>query len=99
MNSLNWRIRHITINDYFFIEADMPNNEDKKHYPRLEVMQDDFGDHNGYTREMRLADALLIESAPKMRDAITEVLEVLNGDGVPNLEWIKSRLGESLAKF
>lgn len=91
-NTENWRIREQ--GDFFFIEADLPNAEENGHYPRLEVMQEDFGDHNGYTKELRRADAELIVSAPKMRDAISDVLEVLDGDGVPNVEWIKSRLKE-----
>jgi len=103
MNTINWRIRKVNnfeqLNEedrLFFIEADLPDAEKNGHYPRVEVMQDDFGEHNGYTREIRLADAELIVTAPKMKDAITEVLEVLQGDGVPNNEWIKNRLLESL---
>ena len=59
-------------------------------------MQDDFGEHNGYTREIRMEDAKLIVLAPKMKKAITEILEVLDGDGVPNIQWVKNRLLESI---
>jgi hypothetical protein len=30
----------------------------------------------------------------KLKEAINEVLEVLDGKGVPNNEWIKNRLSE-----
>lgn len=62
----NWRIRYYDSNDadsFFFVEADLPNAEENNHHPRLEVMQEDFGDHNGYTREMRLSDGKLIVEA------------------------------------
>lgn len=98
MNTENWRIRMTTpeIDSFFFIEADLPNAEENGHYPRVEVMQEDYGVHNGYTDEIRMADAKLIVAAPKMKEAINEVLEVLNGKDVPNIEWIKSRLLEAV---
>lgn len=95
MNTKNWRIRHIDEN-MFFIEGDLPNAEQNGHYPRVEVMMEDFGEHNGYTKEIRMVDAELIISAPNMRDAINDVLETIDGDGVPNIEWIKDRLSKSL---
>jgi len=33
----------------------------------------------------------------KLKEAINEVLEVLDGKGVPNTEWIKNRLSEALS--
>lgn len=98
MNTENWRIRKANNEEdsFFFIEADLKDAEKNGHYPRVEVMQEDFGDHNGYTRQIRLADAELIISAPKMKEAINEVLDVLNGGGVPNTEWIKNRLSEAV---
>jgi|GEM_PF-2999660 len=66
------------------------------HYPKVDVMQEDFGEHNGYTRDIRMEDAKLIVLAPKMKKAITEILEVLDGDGVPNIQWVKNRLLESI---
>ena len=62
------------------------------------MMQEDYGEHNGYTDEIRMADALLIVSAPKMKEAINEVLEVLNSNGSPNIEWVKKRLSEAVEK-
>lgn len=79
----------------FIFQADLPDAEKNGHYPRVDLMQDDFGEHNGYTSEMRMADAELIVSAPKMRDAINDILEVLDGNGVPNIVWIKQRLLET----
>ena len=93
MNTKNWRIREVS-ESMFFIEADLPNAEANGHYPRVEVMQEDYGDHNGYTDEIRMNDAKLIIKAPKMQEAINEVLEVLDGNGAPNVEWIKNRLLE-----
>jgi hypothetical protein len=95
MNTENWRIRQPNEN-MFFIEADLPDAEKNGHYPRVEVMQEDYGDHNGYTDAIRMEDAKLIVLAPKMKEAITEVLEVLDGNGVPNVGWIKNRLLEAL---
>ena len=95
MNTENWRIRQLNEN-MFFIEADLPDAEKNGHYPRVEVMQEDYGDHNGYTDAIRMEDAKLIVLAPKMKEAITEVLEVLDGNGVPNVGWIKNRLLEAL---
>ena len=95
MNTENWRIRQPNEN-MFFIEADLPDAEKNGHYPRIEVMQEDYGDHNGYTDAIRMEDAKLIVLAPKMKEAITEVLEVLDGNGVPNVGWIKNRLLEAL---
>ena len=34
----------------------------------------------------------------KLKEAINEVLEVLDGKGVPNTEWIKNRLSEALSQ-
>jgi hypothetical protein len=63
--SLNWRVRSCK-DDFFFIEADLPNAALNGHYPRLELMQEDYGDHNGYTKEMRMSDAQLIVLFKKM---------------------------------
>lgn len=93
MNTKNWRIREIN-ESMFFIEADLPNAEENGHYPRVEVMQEDYGEHNGYTDEIRMNDAKLIVKAPKMQEVINDVLKVLDGNGVPNVEWIKNRLLE-----
>jgi hypothetical protein len=95
MNTENWRIRQPNEN-MFFIEADLPDAEKNGHYPRVEVMQEDYGDHNGYTDAIRMEDAKLIVLAPKMKEAITEVLEVLDGNGVPNVGWVKNRLLEAV---
>jgi hypothetical protein len=98
MNTENWRIRKAGNEEdsFFFIEADLKDAEKNGHYPRVEIMQEDFGDHNGYTHAIRMEDAELIVLAPKMKEAITEVLEVLDGNGVPNIEWVKNRLLEAV---
>lgn len=33
----------------------------------------------------------------KLKEAVNEVLEVLDGKDVPNTEWIKNRLSEALS--
>jgi len=38
----------------------------------------------------------LKETRDEMKNAIKEVLEVVDGYGVPNVEWIKNRLTEGL---
>ena len=64
----DWRIR--THEDMFFVEANLPNAEENGFYPRLEVMQEDFGEHNGYTKELRMSDAKLIACAPEMLNTL-----------------------------
>ncbi len=94
MKTENWRIRKVDNEEdgFFFIEADLKDAEKNGHYSRVEVMQEDFGDHNGYTRQARLEDAELIILAPRMKEAIIEVLEVLDGQWVLNESWLKNRL-------
>ena len=74
----NWQIRKFDNSEdsFFFIEADLPNAEKSGLYPRIEVMQEDYGDHNGYTKQLRMADAKLIIAAPKMLATIQEMLGV-----------------------
>ena len=40
----------------------------------------------------------LVEENKIMKDAINEVLELLNGGNYPNIEWIKNRLNETIKK-
>lgn len=85
MNTKNWRIKFLGEDEesLFFIEADLPDAEKNGHYPRIEVMMEDYGDHNGYTREIRMADAKLIVAAPEMLEALKEAqaaLELFGGD-------------------
>ena len=46
--------------------------------------------------EEQKANQQLIAAAPSMHEAITEVLDVLEGPGAPNLTWIKNRLKISI---
>lgn len=78
-NSLNWRIRFISPDD-FFIEADIPNPVDGV-YPTIEVLQDDVGDEYGYTFDMKLDDAKLIAMAPRMYSTINGLINhIQNSD-------------------
>jgi hypothetical protein len=53
-------------------------------------------DDNGNRSDEVLATAQLICKAPKMFEAINEVLEVLESGGSPNMTWVKNRLAESV---
>ncbi|PVH26975.1 hypothetical protein [Sphingobacterium corticibacter] len=82
----NWRIRRS--DGFFFIEADLPNAEQNGNYPRIEVMQEDYGDHNGYTEEIRSYDAQLISKSQQMLDFINRLSgEMLRNDFVLNEAW------------
>lgn len=48
----------------FFVQA--ANNNMPNIGYGIEIMQEDFGDHNGYPLEQRLADAILIAGAPDL---------------------------------
>ena len=83
----------------FYRNCIIPNAEENGHYPKVEVMQDDYGEHNGDTKEIRMSDANLIISAPKMRDAINDVIEVLSSGGSPNTTWILERLRDAVIEI
>lgn len=97
MNTKNWRIR-IGHDGFFFVEGDLPEIKEPDHYPRVEVMQEDYGDHNGYTEAMRYADAELIILAPKMKYAIDQILSSINSGFIPDVKSIKKILEESIIK-
>ena len=44
-----------------------------------------------------ILNAKLIVNAPKMYEAIHEVLELFDGNGVPNIEWIRNRLHDAIS--
>lgn len=70
-----WKVRFMRPDDpdsMFFVEA--PNNNKPEIGYGIEIMMDDYGDHNGYTREQRLADAYLIAAAPVLLKTLKEVL-------------------------
>ena len=52
----------------FFVEA-KNNNMPQLSYS-IEILGDDYGDHNGYPRCQRLADAKLIAAAPDLLEAL-----------------------------
>ena len=81
----NWRLRKVN-DGFFFIEADLPNALENGHYPRLEVMQEDFGGHNGYTQESRMVDAQLIAHAPKMLEMLIKIKEKLANSDMPDYD-------------
>ena len=40
--------------------------------------------------------AEMLNKSVEMEKAIQEVLELLNGNGVPNIDWVKNRLSEAV---
>jgi hypothetical protein len=69
-----WKLRFFADKDDgecdFFVEA--PNLNKPNLGYGIEIMQDDYGEHNGYPREQRLADAKLIAASPEMLEALCE---------------------------
>jgi hypothetical protein len=51
----------------FWVKSD---ENPKVHYG-TDIMQDDYGEHNGYPREQRLADAKLIAESPELLKQLT----------------------------
>lgn len=70
-----WKVRFFGGKDdgenMFFVEA-INNNKPELGYG-IEILQEDFGEHNGYPREQRLADAKLIAAAPEMLAALQNI--------------------------
>lgn len=65
----NWYIQHHGRN--FWIKSDI---NPVVHYG-TDIMCEDYGEHNGYPREQRLADAQLIVTAKSLLDFLTELIE------------------------
>jgi len=64
----------------FFIEA-QNNNKPSLGYG-IEIMMDDYGEHNGYPRKQRLADAKLISMSPIM---FAQLVLLANFTGIPEI--------------
>lgn len=79
----NWRIRfmsHGEIDDGecdFFIEGIEPKSNSGK----IEIMMEDFGEHSGYPREQKLADARLISQAPVLVEVAEMFVDYLRTRG------------------
>lgn len=70
----------------FFVEAIEP----KSHIGKIEILMEDFGEHSGYPREQKLADAKLDAAAPEMLELLQEALV--------GWEWRKENTPEQLDK-
>lgn len=69
-----WKVRYLKSDDQesgFFVEA-KNNNMPELGYG-IEIMGDDYGDHNGYPSKQRLADAKLIAAAPDMFEVLCKL--------------------------
>jgi hypothetical protein len=65
-----------------------------------DIMQDDYGEHNGYPREQRLADARLIVAAPELYSIAVETKEILEKLGwADNSSEIYSRIEKLLKEI
>jgi len=69
-----WKVRFI--GEDAFIEAIEPKN----HIGKIEILMEDWGEHNGYPKEQRDADAKLIAAAPSLLKALNNMLTVFEGD-------------------
>lgn len=92
----NWHIRYYSKNpeDGFFIEADSVNGG----IYNTEVMGEDFGEHNGYTVEKRLADAILISKAPEMFEMLKKISQGIHQQSFDQLELLNDDIKELLTK-
>ena len=97
-------IRFMDPNDLhrgFFIEAKRTLPENKPEIPYgIEILGDDFGEHNGYPDQQRLADAELMVEAinlstelgatPRdMFNDLKDVILVLNESPIATTEWFQ----------
>ena len=70
-------------------------------YEVTDEVQDILLEHKDLIVEIKRANLKEIKGVKaendKLKEAINEVLEVFDGKGVPNTEWIKNRLSDALS--
>lgn len=86
-----WMVRFMNEDlpeDGFFVEA-KNNNMPELGYG-IEIMMEDFGEHNGYPFHQRLADAILISQSPDLLEALATSQQIIRsliaGQRVVNLD-------------
>jgi len=67
-----------------------------------DILCDDFGNHVGYTREQRLADAKLIAAAPDMLEALKDAKSFIFNIQAPvhegTIEDLRSKINDAISK-
>jgi len=72
-----WKVRYMNATNTddgkcnIFVEAPEPKNQIGK----IEILMDDFGEHSGYPREQKLADAKAIQMIPQMMELLSYIRE------------------------
>ena len=72
----DWKVRFYGGEDdgesMFFVEA--PNLNKPELGYGIEILMEDFGEHQGYPRPQRLADAYLVAASPELVKALIKVV-------------------------
>ena len=68
-----WRIEFMGDGD-FWVKSDYNSTT----YYGTDILADDYGEHNGYTRDQRMADASLISKSPELLEQCQNLLGCIN---------------------
>lgn len=87
----NWAVRFLggedTGDNDFFVEA--PNLNKPELGYGIGILMDDYGNHNGYPREQRLADAKAISAIPEMIEALQLVIGSMSLEKTERFDLLK----------
>ena len=72
-----WEVRYMNGTNTDDGECDIfvESPEPKNHIGKIEILMDDFGEHSGYPREQKLADAKAIQMVPEMVELLIYITE------------------------